>query len=113
MNLQELITGLPVEVRTGSDRLNQEVTGGYVSDLLSNVMGQAGAGNIWITMQGHQNIIAVASLLGLSGIVLAGGVCPEEETLRKAEREGIVLITTKLSAFELTGKLYQLGITGQ
>lgn len=113
MILETIISTLPVEVCTGQDKLTQPVTGGYVSDLLSNVMGQAGAGNIWVTMQGHQNIIAVASLLGLAGIVLAGGVSPEEETVRKAEREGIVLLTTKLSAYEIAGRLYSLGITAQ
>lgn len=113
MILETIISALPLEVRTGENKLGQPVTGGYVSDLLSNVMGQAGAGNIWITMQGHQNIVAVASLLGLAGIVLAGGVSPEEETIRKAEREGIVLLTTELSAFEVAGRLYSLGITAQ
>lgn len=113
MLLEKITSVLPVEVRTGGDKLGQPVTGGYVSDLLSNVMGQAGAGHIWVTMQGHQNIVAVASLLGLAGIVLAGGVTPDEDTLRKAEREGIVLLTTQLSAFEITGRLYSLGITAQ
>jgi len=111
--LGALTSALPVEVRTGGDKLDQPVTGGYASDLLSNVMGQAGAGYIWVTMQGHQNIVAVASLLGLAGIVLAGGVAPDEETLRKAQREGIVLLTTELSAFEITGRLYSLGIRAQ
>ena len=113
MNLQDIRKAVPVEVLTGIERLNEEVTGGYVSDLLSNVMGQAQTGNIWVTMQGHQNIIAVASLLGLAGIVLAGGVKPDEETIRKAEKESIVLMVTNLSAFEVSGKLYNLGLTGQ
>lgn len=113
MNLQDILAVLPAEVKTGADRLHQQVTGAYVSDLLSNVMGQAQAGSVWVTMQGHQNIVAVASLLGLSGIILAGGVCPEDETVRKAEREGVVLILTKLPMYETACKLYSLGISGQ
>jgi hypothetical protein len=113
MKLQEITAALTLEIVTGSDRLDQEVTGGFVSDLLSNVMGQAGTGNVWVTMQGHPNIIAVASLLGLSGIILAGGVKPEEDTVRKAEQEGIAVLKSLQPAFEVTGRLYALGIKGQ
>ena len=110
MTLETVAASLPAEIRTGRDKLDTPVTGGYASDLLSNVMGQAGTGQLWITMQGHQNIVAVASLLGLAGIVLAGGVSPDEDTLRKAEREGVVLLSTPLSTFEVAGKLYNMGI---
>jgi serine kinase of HPr protein (carbohydrate metabolism regulator) len=56
----------------------------------------------------HPNIIAVATLKELSGIILVNGRLPEEETLKKAEEENIPLLTSKLSAFQVAGKLYQL-----
>lgn len=112
MNVQDIAVALPVEILTGQNALDNSITGGYASDLLSNVMGQATAGNIWVTMQGHQNIAAVASLAGLAAIVIAGGVEPAPETLQKAEREGIVILSTSLSAFEIVGRLYQMGIKG-
>ncbi|MCX7779503.1 MAG: DRTGG domain-containing protein [Negativicutes bacterium] len=113
MTVSEIIAALPLTVITAPENPEQEVKGGYASDLLSNVMGQAGAGFLWVTMQGHQNIVAVASLLGLAGIILAGGAKPDEETIRKAGREKIALLTTELSTFEISGRLYQLGISGQ
>jgi hypothetical protein len=90
--------------------LDESLTGGYVSDLLSHVMGQSKAGQVWITMQGHQNIIAVASLVGLGAVIVAGGIEPEEQTLIKANEQEIVLCKTKLSMYEVAGRLYQLGI---
>jgi len=112
MNVQDIVAGLPVVVVTGKQALTNQVTGGYTSDLLSNVMGQATNGNIWVTMQGHQNIAAVASLAGLAAVVIAGGAEPAPETLQKAEQEGIVILTTALSTFEVVGRLYEMGVRG-
>jgi hypothetical protein len=63
MKLEELARRLELEVRTAQRRLDAEVTGGYVSDLLSWVMAKAQPGNVWITIQAHSNIVAVASLI--------------------------------------------------
>ncbi len=113
MTVNDIVKSLPLTVVAGGDGLGAEVTGGYVSDLLSNVMGHAAAGNIWVTMQGHQNIVAVASLAGLAAVIVAGGAVPERETVAKAESEGIVLLTTALPSFAVVGLLYQSGVKGQ
>ena len=83
-----------------------------MSDLLSHVMGQAKAGQIWVTMQGHQNIIAVASLVGLVAVIVAGGVEPEEQTVVKARDQEVVLCKTNLSTYEVVGRLYNLEFQG-
>lgn len=113
MTVQELVKAMPLQLVSGQSNLSQEISGGYASDLLSNVMGQARAGNIWVTMQGHQNIVAVASLAGLAAIIVAGGVEPDKDAIRKAVTEEITILTTTLSSFEVVGRLYQLGITGE
>ncbi len=113
MTIQEIMKVMPLQVVSGQSNLDKEISGGYASDLLSNVMGQARAGNVWVTMQGHQNIVAVALLAGLTAIVVAGGVEPDKDTLRKAATEEIVVLTTTLSTFEIVGRLYQLGIMGE
>lgn len=113
MTVEELITLLPLTVVAGRSRLGNEITGGYVSDLLSNVMGQACAGNVWVTMQGHQNIVAVASLTGLAAVIIAGGVTLDKDAASKAEAEEIVVLSTPLSSFAVAGRLYQLGIAGK
>lgn len=112
MKVKEVIEKLDLEVRTKGAGLDREVTGGYVSDLLSDVMANSGEGNIWITLQIHQNIIAVAALKEMSAIVIIGGREPEEETIEKAEEEKVLILTSKMSAFELVGKLYAMGLSG-
>ena len=113
MTISEVIKALDLMVAAGTGEMEEPVTGGYVSDLLSHVMGQAKAGEVWVTMQGHQNIVAVASLIGLSAVVISGGIEPEETTVNKAKEQEILLCTTSMSTYEVAGRLYQLGITGQ
>ena len=110
MKISEIVTSLGLEVATKNVALTAEVTGGYASDLLSNVMGQASAGMVWVTMQGHQNIAAVAALLGLSAIIVSGGTTIEQETLVKAEKNDVLILTTTLSTFEVVGKIYASGV---
>jgi hypothetical protein len=110
MKLNDLSQQLSLEVRTAKGKLDTEVTGGYASDLLSWVMAKAQTGNVWITIQAHPNIVAVASLIGLSGIIIAEGVTPEPATLEKAEQEGIPVLTTHLNVYAVTGKMFELGV---
>ncbi len=110
MKLNELCQRLSLQVLTAPGKLNTEVSGGYASDLLSWVMAKAQTGNVWITIQAHPNIVAVASLIGLSGIIVAEGVAPEPATLEKAELEGIPILTTSLAVYTVAGKLFELGV---
>ena len=112
MKLNDLVKEFGLEVRSGDGMLDVEVTGGYVSDLLSDVLAHAEDGVIWVTLHIHQNIVAVASHKGLSGIVLVQGRQPEKDTVAKAEEENIPILVTSLSAFELVGRLYKAGIRG-
>lgn len=112
MTVDNVLAVLPAVCVAGRDGGAACISGGYVSDLLSNVMGKAAAGNVWITMQGHPNIIAVASLVGLAAVVVAGGVVPDAATVEKAEQEGIPLLVCETSSFDCVGRLYTLGIKG-
>lgn len=112
MRLAEVVEKLDLKVRTASRHLDREVTAGYASDLMSDVIAHAKEGNLWITLQIHQNIVAVASMNELAGIVLVNGREPEAETIEKAESEGIPIMVTPLPTFEVAGKLYELGIGG-
>ncbi|MDI6783890.1 MAG: serine kinase [bacterium] len=108
MTLQELVQKLELLVRSAKNELEHEVTGGYASDLLSDVMANSNPGNIWLTIQIHPNIIAVAVLKELTGIIISNGREPEKETIAKAEREKIPILTSSLPTYELAGKLYKL-----
>ena len=110
MKLQDIIDSISLKVETPSADLNREVKGAYVSDMMSDVMGNAKDGFLWITIQVHLNIIAVASLKNLSGIILVNSRVPAEDTLKKAIDEKIPIMTTPLSAFDLVGMLYSLGL---
>ena len=112
MKLNELAEKLNLVVRSAKGNLEREVTGGYASDLLSDVLANSKEGNIWITLQIHQNIVAIASLKDLAGIILVNRREPEQETVEKAEDEGIVIMVSELPTFELVGRLYQMGISG-
>jgi predicted transcriptional regulator len=113
MNLQEVVDKLKMKPLAAFSRLSAECSGGYVSDLLSDVMANAKAGDLWVTLQTHQNIVAVASLKEIAGIIIIGGREPEKATLVKAEEEKIPILLTNLPAFEVVGRLYQMGISGQ
>ena len=110
MKLADLVDALDLDVRSARGKLGNDVAGGYASDLLSDVIAHGRQGDVWITLQVHQNVVAVASMKDLAGIVLVGGREPEEDTLRKAESEGIPIAVSNLPAFELVGRLYGLGL---
>jgi len=110
MKLQEIIDSLSLKVETPAADINREVTGAYVSDMLSDVMGNAKDGFLWITLQIHLNIVAVASLKGLAGIILVNNRVPAEDTLKKALQENIPIMSSPLPSFELVGRLYALGL---
>lgn len=112
MTVRDVVGSLGLEVLAQHDGLDQEVTGGYASDLLSDVMAHGRMGDLWVTLQTHRNIIAVAALKELAAVVLVNGRRPDLETLEKAAEEGVILLGSRLSAFELVGKLYQLGVRG-
>jgi hypothetical protein len=112
MTLEELCRQLQLEVRAAPGKLDAEVTGGYASDLLSCVMAKSQVGNVWVTLQSHPNVVAVASLAGLTGIIITEGMNPDAATIEKAEEEGIPILTTELTTFTVVGRLFELGVPG-
>ena len=101
---------------TGSTLLNEgpdtgrEVKYGYACDLLSWVMSHGAADTAWITVMTHMNAIAVASLLDFSCVIIPEGIEAKEDILEKAAEEGIAVLRSEKTAFELSGMLYERGI---
>lgn len=108
MKIADIITGLNLKVVSGHNGLSNKITGGYVSDLLSDVIGNAAEGQIWITLQTHQNIIAVGSLKDISAIIIVKGLVPEANTIEKSNIENIPLLSTELDTFNIAGRLFEL-----
>jgi len=110
MNIKQIVEKLDLSVRCGENRLNQEITGGYASDLLSDVIANSKQGNVWVTMQVHVNIVAIAVLKELSAIIIVQGREPAEDTIMKAKEQNVPILVSKLPTFQVVGKLYELGI---
>jgi hypothetical protein len=111
-NLKTIVKDLSLKVMNAHINLDKDISGGYVSDLMSDVLANSEKGDIWVTLQTHQNIAAVATLKELAGVILVNSRKPEEGTLEKAEKEALPIMVTEMSAFEIVGKLYKLGIRG-
>ncbi len=112
MKLGELGRQLSLEVRTAVGKLDTEVTGGYAAELLSCVLAKAQVGNVLITLLGHPNVVAVASLLDLAGVIITEGMAPDAAAIMKAEEEGIPILTTPLTTYTIVGRLFELGVPG-
>ena len=110
MNVKELVDQFNLAVVAGQNGLDRQIQGGYCGDLLSDVMGNAPIGCIWLTVQTHQNIVAVAVLREMAAIVLSGGHQPDQETVAKADSEGIPILLWPDSAFDLAGQVHKAGI---
>ena len=87
---------------------DRPVTGGYCGDLLSWVMGRAGADSAWLTIMSNVNVAAVAALSDVACVVLTEGVEPDGPLLIKAKVQGINLVGTERSTFDAAVELARL-----
>lgn len=108
MKVSELKEKLNLDLLTDSGFDDRDVLGCYIGDLLSHVMGKATEGDCWITIMNNINIVAVASLTEAACIILAEGVSAEEAIIKKADGEGIVILKSDLTAYELAVKISEL-----
>ena len=108
MKVKELVEKLNLKVLSGEKGLEREIDGCYISDLLSDVMGNAMEGNIWITLQTHKNVMAVASLKEMSCIILVKNLMPNDETIEQSNDEDLPILQTNLPTYEIAGLVYNL-----
>lgn len=107
MKLIELIENLNLSVFNLANE-NVEIVDAYTSDLLSDVMGKAKEGQVWITLQTHQNVAAIASLKDLHAVILVNGLKPDSQMLEYAKENDINVIGTDKNAFQISGLMYQI-----
>lgn len=110
MTVKDLVEKFGLKTAAGEKGLGRSVKSGYCGDLLSDVMANAPEGCVWLTIQSHQNIIAVAVLREMACIVITGGHTPDADTINKAESEGIPLLLWPGPAYTLAGNIYSAGI---
>lgn len=106
MKISEMIEKLGLTVLSAPSDKETPVAGGYASDMLSDVIANAEKDCVWITIQTHANVIAVASLKDLAAVVITGGHEPEESTIDIAVKKNVCVLGTKKTTFETAGELY-------
>jgi len=107
MTIREAAAALGAEI-LHDEFADSELTGGYTSDLLSDVMANAKDGGALITIQAHKNTVAVATLVNISVVIICNSRPIPEDFLASARDEGIALLLTKENQFTVSGKLYAL-----
>ncbi|MDA3810038.1 MAG: hypothetical protein PF518_06845 [Spirochaetaceae bacterium] len=112
MTIKELIEKIPMEIVSGENSLNREITRGFSSDMMSNVIANGGEGDVWLTFQTHLNVIAIALMKKMSCVILIQNRALIPQALEKAQNENIPVLMSSLSAYELSGRLFKLGIPG-
>ena len=110
MKVKEFIDRFNLHAAAGKDALDRQIAGGYCGDLLSDVMANAPTGCVWLTVQTHQNIVNVAVLHEMAAIVLTGGQTPDQETVDRANEEGVPLLMSPHSAYDLAGQAFAAGL---
>jgi predicted transcriptional regulator len=103
-----------LETKLGLKPVNQlydkDIEGAFISDMISDVMAGAKAGNVWVTVQTHKNIAAAANLVDISAVVIVRGKKIPEDTLQMADRAKMTVFTTDLDSFQVAVKLYEAGV---
>lgn len=109
MKLKEVVDNLDLEVLNKAD-FSKDVNGCYIGDLLSNVMAKAKKGELWITIQGHQNIIAVSLLTDVSAVIVAEESKLDQKSVKRAKEKEVNLFRSSLTAYQLAKKFAKMGI---
>jgi len=111
MKISEVLEKLDGTVHVASG-IERNIERGIVGDLLSFVMGSAPDGAVWVTIQNHANVAAVALLKEIPLVILSSGRSPSAELQEHCAREGICLASVEPDSFEVCGRLYEMGISG-
>ena len=108
MTVKEMAAACGWTLLAGGEGGDNPVDGCYVGDLLSWVMARALSGNVWITVMGNVNAIAVATLTDVSCIVLTENASLDEDAAKKAEMQGIPVYGCGANSYQTAVQVYEL-----
>jgi len=108
MKLQELAEKLELKNRTKV--FDKDISGVYISDMVSDVIANAKAGNVLVTVQIHNNVIAAANLVDICGVIVTQGKVPTDEVIKMAEKAEIPIYTTDMNRWQIATRMYEVGI---
>ena len=107
MKIKDLAEKLDLKVLTPYDE-EREITGCYSGDLLSWVMSRAKEGDVWLTVMGNINAVAVAVLTDCTCIVLTENASLDEQAKNKAELQDVCFLQSEKNAYELSVEISKL-----
>lgn len=110
MNAKSLSELIEARILTKTADTEREISSGYTCDLLSWVMAHGREGMAWITVQTHMNVIAVATLHDMACVIIPEGIKVEDDVIEKADEEGIVILASALTAYEISGRMHAQGV---
>lgn len=108
MTVTNLRETLSLNLLAGAGGLSREITGCYIGDLLSWVMGRAQADSAWITVMGNVNAVAVAKLADISCILLCESAHLDDEARAQADANGIPVLASESTSYELALQIARL-----
>jgi len=108
--VRTIVQALDLQIVAGHAALERPITGGYCADLLSCVMARAKANNVWITLQAHPNVLAVAVLLELAAVIVTEGIQPDATTCQKAQAEEVIVLSSPHTTYAVVARLAALGV---
>ena len=106
MTVKDIISKCSFTLLNDADT-QREITGVYAGDLLSWVMGHGEEGQCLVTIMSNVNVLAVASLLDLSCVILAENVKPDEEFMLLAKEKEINVLSSVESTYSVCTLLYE------
>lgn len=107
MTVNELKDKLSLELLCQGD-MNAECTGCYSGDLLSWVMSKAEAGDIWLTVMGNINAVAVSVLCDCACIILTENASLDDAARTKADMQGVTIMRSEKNAYQLGVEISKL-----
>jgi hypothetical protein len=110
MLLKEIKEILNCKSFSPAEMLEREITCCSAADLMSDVLQFAKTGSLILTGLTSNQILHVAEILDLSGIILVRGKIPDNELIAEARARNIPLLSTKIYLFDACGILYEHGM---
>jgi len=108
IKLSDLIAAVNAEVLT--ERKERDITGCYISDMLSDVLACAQPGVLWLTIQAHRNVVSCAATKDIGAVLITCRRKPAPEIVAEAGENDVILLSTPLTTYEVAGKLWEAGL---
>ena len=113
MILKEIENILECKNLTGKELLTREIEYCYATDMMSDVLKSCKIGSLLITGLVNQQVIQVAEIMDLKGIVFVSGKEPSSDIIENAKEKNMPMLSTEKNLFEACGILYLSGLRGK